>query len=239
MSNNVELISFCKSYGSTEACMNIDFFAEENSITGILGPNGAGKTSILKAICGLHYPTSGAVKVCGAEDSAMLRKFTAFVPEFPELDSRLTVRETLWLEAELSGQKKESAFQSVEKAVSICGLEDFEKSKVHALSKGYRQRTSLAKAICRNPKVLVLDEFSAGLDPAQTASFREKLTELSRSMTIILSTHRIDEASLLCSKLYIISRGEVAASGNRDSVIKKFGCRNLEEAFICATETKK
>lgn len=236
MSNEVELISFCKDYGKFSACKNINFYAEKNSITGILGPNGAGKTSVLKAICGLHYQTSGTIKICGTEETDEFKKLTAFVPEVPELDSSLTVKETLFFEAEISGQKKNEAEMTVKKAAEICGLEEVFSKKISNLSKGFKQRTSLAKAICKLPKILVLDEFSAGLDPAQIASFRKKLKELSSSMTIIFSTHHIEEAVSLCNRIYIIANGEVAACGTEKEITKKFNCKNLEEAFICATE---
>ena len=236
MSNEVELISFCKDYGKFSACKNINFYAEKNSITGILGPNGAGKTSVLKAICGLNYQTSGTVRICGTEETDEFKKLTAFVPEVPELDSSLTVKETLFFEAEISGQKKNEAELTVEKATEICGLEKVFNKKVSGLSKGFKQRTSLAKAVCRLPKILVLDEFSAGLDPAQIASFRKKLKVLSSSMTIIFSTHHIEEAVSLCNIIYIISNGEVAACGTEKEIVKKFNCKNLEEAFILATE---
>lgn len=236
MSNEIELISFCKDYGKFPACKNINFYAEKNSITGILGPNGAGKTSVLKAICGLHYQTSGTLKICGTEEIDKFKKLTAFVPEVPELDSSLTVKETLFFEAEISGLKKTETELTIKNAAEICGLEEVFSKKISELSKGFKQRTSLAKAICKLPKILVLDEFSAGLDPAQIASFRKKIKELSSSMTIIFSTHHIEEAVSLCNRIYIISNGEVAACGTEKEITKKFNCKNLEEAFICATE---
>ena len=236
MSNEVELISFCKDYGKFSACKNINFYAGKNYITGILGPNGAGKTSVLKAICGLHYQTSGTVKICGTEEIDEFKKLTAFVPEVPELDSSLTVKENLFFEAEISGQKKTEAELTIKNVAEICGLEEVLSIKISNLSKGFKQRTSLAKAICKLPKILVLDEFSAGLDPAQIASFRKKLKELSSSMTIIFSTHHIEEAVSLCNRIYIIANGEVAACGTEKEITKKFNCKNLEEAFICATE---
>ena len=236
MSNEVELISFCKNYGKVSACKNIYFHAEKNSITGILGPNGAGKTSVLKAICGLHYKTIGTVKICGTEEADEFKKLTSFVPEVPELDLNLTVKETLFFEAEISGQKKNEAELTVKKAAAIFGLEEVFSKKNSELSKGFKQRTSLAKAICKLPKILVLDEFSAGLDPAQIVSFRKKIKDLSSSMTIIFSTHHIEEAVSLCNRIYIIANGEVAACGTEKEIVKEFNCNNLEEAFICATE---
>lgn len=236
MLNEVELISFCKNYGKVSACKNIDFYAEKNSITGILGPNGAGKTSVLKAVCGLHCKSGGTIKICGTEDTDEFKKLTAFVPEVPDLDLGLTVKETLYFEAEISGQKKDEAKLNIKRAAEICGLEEVFSKKISSLSKGFRQRTSLAKAICRLPKVLVLDEFSAGLDPAQIASFRKKLKNLSGSMTVIFSTHHIEEAVSLCGRIYIIANGTVAAHGTEKDIIEKFNCKNLEEAFIRATE---
>lgn len=231
MSNNsVEIISFTKKYASKTACDEIDFIAKENSITGLLGPNGAGKSTLLKTICGEIYPTSGSVSVCGLELPQDIKKIIGFVPETPELESNLTVKETLLLEADLFSVK--DAVSSIEKAVKLCDLEDVLSCKIRTLSKGYRQRVNLAKAICIEPKVLVLDEFSAGLDPKQTVHLRKGIKELSKSTTVIFSTHHIEEAISLCDVIYIMNHGKIVAEGTAESISTKQGCRNLEDAYL-------
>lgn len=236
MLNEVEVNSFCKSYGKIKACDGIQFSAEKNAVTGILGRNGAGKSTLLKAVCGILYPASGTVSVCGCERPDEIRKAVAFVPETPELPMNLTVKEILFFEASLFAVPKDRMLSSVEHAVSLCGLKDVLFMKARALSKGFRQRVSLAKAICREPKVLVLDEFSAGLDPSQTAFFRSELKKLSRRMTLIFSTHHTEEAALLCDRIYILSRGAVAACGTAQALMASSCAGTLEEAFIKITE---
>ena len=180
MSNNtVELLSFTKKYASKFVFKEVDFVAKSNSITGLLGPNGAGKSTILKTISGVIYPTDGTVKVCGFDDPAEIRKITGYVPEHPELEGNLTVKETLLLESGLycSGSDIES---NVGFAVDFTGLNEVLNVKVKTLSKGFAQRLSLAKALCIDPKILILDEFSAGLDPKQIVELRNKIKKLSK-----------------------------------------------------------
>lgn len=234
MSNNtVKIESFTKKYANKIACNNLDFVAEEACITGLLGPNGAGKSTLLKTICGEIYPTTGSVSVCGFSTADEIKKVVGYVPETPELEGNLTVRETLVLEANLySVQNPET---SIEKALGICQLEEVVSCKVKNLSKGYRQRVSLAKAICTNPKVLVLDEFSAGLDPNQNAQLRKNIRKLSEKTTVIFSTHHIEEAVSLCKDIYILKEGTVAAHGTAESIARENGCDNLEEAFLKIT----
>ena len=234
MSNNaVKLESFTKKYSKKIACNEIDFTAEECSVTGLLGPNGAGKSTILKAIWGEIYPTTGFVSVCGFSRLEDIKKIIGYVPEIPELEENLTVKETLVLEAGLYSVK--NAVDRIKEALSICQLTDVVSCKVKNLSKGYRQRVSLAKALCSDPKVLVLDEFSAGLDPVQTVQLRNNIKKLSEKITVIFSTHHIEEAVSLCKDIYILKRGVIAAHGTAESIAKDNGCHNLEEAFLKVT----
>lgn len=232
MSNNtVELLSFTKKYASKFVFKEVDFFAKSNSITGLLGPNGAGKSTILKTISGVIYPTDGTVKVCGFDDPAEIRKITGYVPEHPELEGNLTVKETLLLESGLycSGSDIES---NVGFAVDFTGLNEVLNVKVKTLSKGFAQRLSLAKALCIDPKILILDEFSAGLDPKQIVELRNKIKKLSKKITVIFSTHHIEEASSLCDEIYIIDKGIVKSHGTVDEIIKVSGAKNLEDAYL-------
>ena len=149
------------------------------------------------------------------------------------MEENLTVKETLVLEAGLYSVK--DAVDRIKEALSICQLTDVVSFKVKNLSKGYRQRVSLAKALCSDPKVLVLDEFSAGLDPVQTVQLRNNIKKLSEKITVIFSTHHIEEAVSLCKDIYILKRGVIAAHGTAESIAKDNGCHNLEEAFLKVT----
>lgn len=218
------------------ACENVNFFAGSNSITGLLGQNGAGKSTLLKAIAGFHYATEGTISVCGCTDLPDIRKNVAFVPEIPVLDRSLTVKELLFLEASLFGNEESQSCRGiVDRAVEICALNEVFLERVSKLSRGFLQRVSLAKSICRKTKVIVMDEFSSGLDPVQNALIRRQIVELAKTKTIILSTHHIEEAQNLCNKVYIMIKGMVACNGTIDEVVSFSGCRNLEEAFIRLT----
>lgn len=241
VSRGIEVSRMTKIYGSGKnsrtGCSCIDFTAKAGQVVGLLGPNGAGKSSLLKALSGFHYPTEGTVSVCGTEDFNEIRQITGYVPEFPELDKKLTVLETLYLEARLRGLDDKRIAENVAYALKAADLQEVASQKVGTLSKGYTQRTSFAKAICFNPKVLVLDEFSGGLDPAQTAKMRKTVKKLSEKRIVIHSTHRIEEALLMCDFIYIMNRGKIAASGTIEQIIAASGKKNLEEAFISLTDT--
>lgn len=246
-SPSVEIIDFSKSYGntkkSTAACKNINVEFNAGSITGLLGPNGAGKTTLLKAICGVHYQDSGTVCVRingnvfenSPED---FRKLTGFLPETPVLENRYSVIEILEDEALLFGMEKEESEKNIRNAIKLCSLEEVLSKKVSELSKGYRQRVSFAKVLVHNPKILILDEFSGGLDPSQIKQMREIIKTLSKDRAVILSTHHLEEASALCDRMYILSKGTIKACGTEKEIIAKTKKHNLEEAFISLTEER-
>lgn len=229
----VELKGFCKEYKkNVAACSDIDFYAEQGCVTGLLGPNGAGKSTMLKAMCGVHYATRGSVTVCGFTDAVQIRQVTGFVPEYPELDASLSVKELLYLSASMYNVEKKVQKEVVESAVESCSLNEVFTNKISTLSKGFRQRVSLAKALSCNPKVLVLDEFSGGLDPEQIVKIKKMLMNLSKKKTVILSTHHIEEAESLCQRIYVINHGSVAACGTKEEIIAKANVSNLEKAYL-------
>lgn len=242
VSRGIEIKSLTKIYGKGSkekvACRNLDLAVEPNQVIGLLGPNGAGKSTLLKVICGFHYPSYGTISVCGTSDFRQIRAITGYVPEFPSLDKKLTVLETLFLEARLRGLEEDDIRKNVSKALKIAELEDVANQKVATLSKGYTQRTSFAKALCFDPKVLILDEFSGGLDPAQTVRMRKAVEKLSEGRIVIQSTHRIEEAQQLCQKIFVMNKGSIVAGGTIDQIVKSTGKKNLEEAFLFLTNDK-
>lgn len=243
----VEINDFSKSYGysknKTDACKNIDLLFGAGSITGLLGPNGAGKTTLLKAISGVHYQDSGTVKitlrdVCFENNPEAFRKITGFLPETPVLEEKHSVIEVLESEALLFGIEKEKIAVNIKKAVELCSLEDVLDKKINELSKGYKQRVSFAKVLVHEPEVLILDEFSGGLDPSQIKQMREIITALSKEKAVILSTHHLEEASALCDRMYILSKGEIKINGTEEQIIAQTKKKSLEEAFIYLTEKR-
>ena len=196
--------------------------------------DGRGCAAYLKR-CGVSF-AGARVCVCGTDDANEIRRIVGYVPEFPELDRHLTVAETLYMEAYVHGLEQNEIAEGMKKALSIADLEEVADQKVGTLSKGYAQRTSFAKALCFGPEVLILDEFSGGLDPAQTVRLRRAVKKLSEHMIVIQSTHRIEEAEQLCDYIYVMNRGTVAARGSLDDIVRESGKGSLEEAFLSLTD---
>ncbi|MBO4320769.1 MAG: ABC transporter ATP-binding protein [Treponema sp.] len=239
MQESVVIKSFTKIYGKKgaerKACDNVDFEAVSGSVTGILGPNGAGKSTLLKAAGGIVYPTEGTVTVAGFTDLKDIRAVTGNVPEFPHLDGKLTVKEALTQNIYLHGYKQKDLDRLLSAAIKASDLDDVLYQKISSLSKGYTQRVSFALAVSFDPKVLILDEFSGGLDPAQIVKIRRSIKKLAEKKIVILSTHLIQEAESLCDYIYVMNNGHVAARGTKEEIVRETGCQNLEKAFLKLT----
>ena len=261
----IEVDSFTKIYGMKKsggkAVDGVSFVACPGVITGLLGPNGAGKTTILKAICALHYPTEGAVRVMGRDVESFpveVRSLVGYVSEQPALIGSLTTKEFLHYAGELrfagragavvadgKGQtiaddscknlSQESLSQAVERVVEECQLQEVFHKPISHLSKGYRQRLSFAQALLHNPPVLVLDEPVSGLDPAQIRQMRDMIKRLGSEKTILLSTHLMQEVEALCQQVHIISRGRLVASGSAQEIATATGTKSFEDAFLKLT----
>ena len=232
------LSNVTKSYGKGQkavlAVENVSLTAAKGLVTGLLGLNGAGKSTILKIMAGVHRQDAGSVTVAGCSEDAGIRRRVGFVPEYPELDPILTVRETLMLEQELF-----SCSGNLEWAAGQAGLEDVLDKKNGSLSKGYRQRVSFAKALSHKPQVLILDEYSGGLDPSQIIMIQKSIRNYARSNAVILSTHHIPDAESLCDYVYIMNSGKVAASGTIEELVSNSGKNSLEEAFMFYTQNSR
>ncbi|MCR5217977.1 ABC transporter ATP-binding protein [Treponema sp.] len=238
--HSVELVNVTKIYSQKNhqkktACSEINFYADKGQITGILGKNGAGKSTLIKCICAFQYPTEGSVCVEGYEDGASIRKITGYVCESPILEKNMTVKEILHLTSSLYINTVSERGKYITESIRITDIKDILNFKISALSKGYTQRVNLARALCCNPKVLVLDEYSGGLDPLQAKRLRTEIKKLSADKTIIFSTHNIEEAELLCDRLYILKDGRVSCSGSIEELLKNTASTNLEEAFLKCT----
>ncbi len=239
MQESVKIEAFTKIYGKKgnerKACDNVDFEAVSGSITGILGPNGAGKSTLLKAAGGIVYPTSGTVTVAGFTDLKDIRSVTGNVPEFPRLDGKLTVKEALTQNIFLHGYNQKDLDRLLSAAIKAADLDDVLYQKISSLSKGYTQRVSFALAVSFDPKVLILDEFSGGLDPAQIVKIRRSIKKLAEKKIVILSTHLIQEAESLCDYIYVMNEGHVVARGTKEEIIRNSNCSSLEKAFLKLT----
>ena len=210
----IEVKNITKKYGSFTAVDNISFKIEEGEIIGLLGPNGAGKSTTMNMITGYIEPTEGEIKVEGYDISKKPKKAKAqigYMPEGVPLYSDLTVKEFVTYMAELKKVDRKTRKEKVEKIIEQTGLKDVEKKLTRNLSRGYKQRVSMAGALVGEPKILILDEPTVGLDPKQITEIRALIKELGKKHTIILSSHILSEVSQICNKVIIINKGKIVA----------------------------
>jgi len=217
----IEAQNLSRRYGDFTAVDGISFSVKEGEILGMLGPNGAGKTTTIRMITGFLPPTSGNVTVAGKdlfESPREARRQVGYLPENVALYSEMRVDEYLAYRARLEGLSRLELRQAIPLSLERCLLTDVRHQVIGTLSKGYRQRVGLATAILHNPKVLVLDEPTVGLDPKQIISIRELIRQLGREHTLLLSTHILPEVELLCDRVVIIDRGRIIAEGTPQSL---------------------
>ncbi len=211
----VEHLSKC--YGGRLAVEDLSFTAADGCVYGLLGPNGAGKSTTMNIITGYLSPTAGAVRVDGHDILAEPRAAKAalgYLPEQPPLYNDMTVGEYLSFAAALKGIRPRAARAAeVRRQAQRTGVWELEHRLLRNLSKGYRQRVGLAAALLGEPPVLILDEPTVGLDPAQVIEVRELVRELGKSHTVILSSHILSEVQAVCDRVLILSHGRLAAEG--------------------------
>jgi len=237
----IEVKNITKKYGSFTAVDNISFKIEEGEIIGLLGPNGAGKSTTMNMITGYIEPTEGEIKVEGYDISKKPKKAKAqigYMPEGVPLYSDLTVKEFVTYMAELKKVDRKTRKEKVEKIIEQTGLKDVEKKLTRNLSRGYKQRVSMAGALVGEPKILILDEPTVGLDPKQITEIRALIKELGKKHTIILSSHILSEVSQICNRVIIINHGQIVAIDTPENLEKKVESNNTTYVTVEDTENK-
>lgn len=212
---SVEVINLTKIYGNQHAVNNISFTAEEGQIVGFLGPNGAGKSTTMKIATGYLPPSEGTIKICGydvRENSLEVRKNVGYLPEHNPLYLDMYIHEYLHFIGSLHKLNGKFLKERVHQMIELCGLTLEQNKQIGALSKGYRQRVGLAQALIHDPKVLILDEPTTGLDPNQILEIRNVIKTISKDKTVIFSTHIMQEVQALCNRVIIINRGNLVAN---------------------------
>ena len=229
----IEVSHLTKKYGHRLAVEDVSFAVEDGGICGLLGPNGAGKSTIMNILTGYLSATSGQVTVAGhplPEEADAAKKCVGYLPEQPPLYTEMTVQEYLDFAAELKGVKKAERKEQVRSASRRTGLEKVLPRLIRSLSKGYRQRVGIAQALLGSPKLIILDEPTVGLDPAQVIEIRKLIRELGQAHTVILSSHILSEVQAVCQQVLILSKGRLAASGSLQELTADG--RSLEEVFL-------
>ncbi len=235
----IEVKNITKKYGNFLAVDNISFEVKDNEIVGFLGPNGAGKSTTMNMITGYIEPTKGKIFVNGYEISKepnKVKKQIGYMPEGTPLYQELTVREFINYMASLKRVKRKERKEKVDKVLEQTGLKEVEKKQIRKLSRGYKQRVSLAGALIGDPEVLILDEPTVGLDPKQITEIRELIKKLGKKHTVILSSHILSEVSQICEKVIIINKGKILAVDTPEHLEEQF---KEENSIYVTVEDKK
>lgn len=233
----IEVSHLTKKYGHRLAVEDVSFAVADGGICGLLGPNGAGKSTIMNILTGYLSATSGQVTVAGhplPEEADAAKKCVGYLPEQPPLYPEMTVQEYLTFAAELKGVKKAERKEQVCRAARRTGLEAVLPRLIRSLSKGYKQRVGIAQALLGSPRLIILDEPTVGLDPAQVIEIRKLIRELGRAHTVILSSHILSEVQAVCRQILILSKGHLAAAGSLEELTADG--KSLEEVFLELTD---
>ncbi|MCX7701916.1 MAG: ABC transporter ATP-binding protein [Gemmataceae bacterium] len=237
----IELEHVTKRYGTKLAVDDLSLAISAGELFACLGPNGAGKTTTIKMLVGLLFPTSGSVRVGGFDmqrqgDEA--RRLISYLPDVPYLYEKLTGREFLWFIAEMYGMDRSHAARKIDEVIQQFELDDFVDDLTERYSHGMRQRTVFASALLHEPRVLIVDEPTVGLDPASVRKLKNILVELTRQgVTVFLSTHSLDIVQELASRIGIIHRGRLIGCGTLEALRKQAAHDgSLEDVFLKLTE---
>ena len=232
----IEVSHLTKKYAGYLAVDDVSFTVEDGQIYGLLGPNGAGKSTIMNILTGYLSATSGQVTVAGhplPEEADEAKACVGYLPEQPPLYPEMTVGEYLNFVAELKKVPRAQRKEQVLRAARRTGLEKVLPRLIRSLSKGYKQRVGIAQALLGSPKMIILDEQTVGLDPAQVIEMRKLIRELGKAHTVILSSHILSEVQAVCQQVLILSKGKLAASGTLQELTADG--RSLEEVFLALT----
>jgi ABC-2 type transport system ATP-binding protein len=218
----IEVDKLTKDYGLTHALKGISFAVQRGEVVGFLGPNGAGKSTTMKILTGYLLPTSGRATIAGfdvVDDSLEVRRRIGYLPESTPLYGEMRVDEYLRFCADIRGVPADRRKAAIDRSVQLCGLSRVTGKNIAELSKGYKQRVGLAQAMLHEPEVLILDEPTSGLDPNQIIEVRNLIEKLGQDHTVILSTHYLQEVEKSCSRVIIVSQGQIVADDTRNRLI--------------------
>jgi ABC-2 type transport system ATP-binding protein len=229
---SIQVKGLSKTYGQQKAVDNISFTAVPGKVLGFLGPNGAGKSTTMRMLTGYLQPSSGTANLAGFDtqlQSLEMRRILGYLPENTPLYTDMYVREFLSFVA--GTYQLEKTELKVREVIAKVGLGDEQHKKIAMLSKGYKQRVGLAQAIIHDPRILILDEPTTGLDPNQLTDIRELIRNLGKDKTVILSTHIMQEVEALCEQVVIINKGKIVADSSLSALKTTHRTDSLEEIF--------
>ncbi len=226
----IEVKNVTKKYGNFTAVDNITFTVKDGEVVGLLGQNGAGKSTTMNMITGFIEPTEGNIVINGFDimkKPLKAKKQIGYMPENVPLYTELTVKEFVTYMAELKLVERKIRKQEVENVIKEIGLQEVENKLIRNLSRGYKQRVSMAGALVGNPEVLILDEPTVGLDPKQIIEIRNLIKNLGKKHTVILSSHILSEISQICEKVVILNKGKIVAIDTPENLEEKTKEQNI------------
>ncbi len=236
----IQIQNLVKRFGSKYAVDDISFSIDEGEIVGFLGPNGAGKSTTMNIITGYMSSTSGTVSIGGIdilENPTEAKRFIGYLPEQPPLYLDMTVREYLNFVYELKGCKLNRKKHLAEICEVVKITDDYNKNRlIKNLSKGYKQRVGIAQALVGNPRVIILDEPTVGLDPKEIIEIRNLIRTLGETHTVILSTHILPEVQAVCDRILIINAGKIVADEKTENISKMIEGNRRLNARICGSQ---
>lgn len=237
----IEVKNVTKKYGKFIAVDDISFTINDGEIVGLLGPNGAGKSTTMNMLTGFIEQTEGDIIIDGynmLKKPKKAKKEIGYMPEGVPLYNDLTVKEFITYMAEIKNVNKKERKEKIEKIIENTGLKDVQNKLTKNLSRGYKQRVSLAGALVGEPKILILDEPTVGLDPKQITEIRSLIKELGKTHTVILSSHILSEVSQICNKVIIINKGKIVAVDTPENLENKVSNNNSTYVTVEDTENK-
>lgn len=230
MDTSIKTENLTKYYGTIKAVNDFNFSAKKGEIIAMLGPNGAGKSTLMNMITGFLAPSSGSIFVEGiniAEHPLQAKSKIGFLPEGSPLYPDMSVKMFLNYMAQIRNVGKSEISQAIEMA----NIQNVVHQKIETLSKGYLRRVGFAQSILSNPDILLLDEPTDGLDPNQKDHMRKLISSMGKNKTILISTHLLDEAQNICSRIVLLNKGTIMADGSCAEIMKKAKAKTLEDAF--------
>ncbi len=217
----IEIQHLCRRYGDFKAVDDVSFSIAKGEVVGLLGHNGAGKTTIMKMMTGFLEPTKGEIRIDGLSigpDTEAIQRRIGYLPENCPVWPEMTVIDYLEYQADLHGVAPEARDAAVARAIERTALKEKAAASIQTLSRGYRQRVGVAQAILHDPKIIILDEPTNGLDPTQIHHMRELIRQLAESATVILSTHILQEVQAVCERVLILRSGRLAVDARLEAL---------------------
>jgi ABC-2 type transport system ATP-binding protein len=233
----IEADGLCKQFGSFLAVRDVSFAIPKGQVVAFLGPNGAGKTTTMRLLTGFVAPTHGTARIAGIDVQANrigAAEHLGYLPENGPLYPDMTPVGLLHFFGEARGMSHDRLRDRTEAVIGLCSLESVAHKPIGKLSKGYRQRVSMAQALLHDPEVLIMDEPTAGLDPNQIRGVRQLIRDLGRSKTVMVSTHILQEVEPVADRVLFIHDGKIVFDGEPGQLASRDG--NLEQAFYHLTE---